>query len=140
MKHPNVVSLREAFTTKAFNDNCTSTFHLPIYLFPPSWQRPYRNKYVANNSSNDGIRFPPKLDYSRGRTLEPRNDGHDPSSEITPAHPRTVIMELYHPDRKCHQSYSFIWNGIEGIRPQSDHPYGEEQVRPSSLSMSPSGC
>jgi PAB-dependent poly(A)-specific ribonuclease subunit 3 len=32
MKHPNVVSLREAFTTKAFNDNCTSTFHLPIYL------------------------------------------------------------------------------------------------------------
>ena len=24
MKHPNVVSLREAFTTKAFNDNCTS--------------------------------------------------------------------------------------------------------------------
>jgi PAB-dependent poly(A)-specific ribonuclease subunit 3 len=34
MKHPNVVSLREAFTTKAFNDNCTSTLlginHLPI--------------------------------------------------------------------------------------------------------------
>jgi PAB-dependent poly(A)-specific ribonuclease subunit 3 len=32
MKHPNVVSLREAFTTKAFNDNCTSPYRLPCPL------------------------------------------------------------------------------------------------------------
>jgi PAB-dependent poly(A)-specific ribonuclease subunit 3 len=25
IKHPNIVGIREAFTTKAFNDNCQST-------------------------------------------------------------------------------------------------------------------
>lgn len=29
MRHPNIVGLREAFTTKAFNDNCT-------FLYLPS--------------------------------------------------------------------------------------------------------
>jgi len=32
MKHPNVVSLREAFTTKAFNDNCMSSHPYLIHL------------------------------------------------------------------------------------------------------------
>ena len=125
MKHPNVVSLREAFTTKAFNDNCA--FSPPIPILPPR-HRPPSGRHVTDNSLDDGVRFPPKLHHSRRRTPKPRNDGHDPSSEITPADSRTVTMELYHSNSKRYQSHPLFRNGIERIRSQSDNPYRKEQV------------
>ena len=44
MKHPNVVSLREAFTTKAFNDNCMSP---KSFLLSPSPYLASENSLIA---------------------------------------------------------------------------------------------
>jgi serine/threonine protein kinase len=53
MKHPNVVSLREAFTTKAFNDNCASSslssnFTSALSAFPLPPPRPSNHSSLAS--------------------------------------------------------------------------------------------
>lgn len=100
----------------------------PANAIHPSRYKPPSDRHVANSSPDDGVRFPPKLHYSRGRTPKSRDDGHDPSSEITPADSRTVTMELYHSNSKRYQSHPLFRNGIERIRSQSDNPYRKEQV------------
>ncbi len=69
LPHPNIVSLREAFTTKAFGDNCMLSFWMSTS--PLRSARPCTMPADSiTNSAGHGVRFPPRFHNVMGRASE----------------------------------------------------------------------
>ncbi len=123
IRHPNIVSVREAFTTRLFNDSCE---------WSGIWQtRHWQADPISLISRRLRIRLPPLRSNTVRSPLDPfsqhsertsQRDWHNDRS-------RTITMELHRSNSERIEGDSYSGTGLQDNRTDKDHFDREKSVR-----------